>query len=212
MPTTPELLAHVPLLSDLTAEERERLAGGVRHERHPEGATIVAAGSPSRSLYLLVRGSVQVVYPSRSRDFELAHLGPGDFFGEMALLNDRPRSATVRALEEVDALVLDQEEFRQVVLEAPAIALRLLGALSARVRNADERIGTFGEAAVHDTLTHLLNRRAFQERMDDRGGPPPALRCHLRARPPGHRQLQERQRHARPHRGRRSARVDRPAS
>jgi diguanylate cyclase (GGDEF)-like protein len=166
MAGTPELLAHVPLLTDLTAEERERLAAGVRRERHPEGAAIVEMGSRGRSLYLLVRGSVQVVYPSGGKDFELARLGPGDFFGEMALLNDRPRSATVRALEEVDALVLDQEEFRRVVLEAPAIALRLLGALSARIRNADEQISTLGEQAMHDPLTHLLNRRAFQERMD----------------------------------------------
>lgn len=167
MPSTTALLARVPLLHELAPEELERLAERTRRERFASGTDIVEIGAPGRSLYLVAEGVVQVVYPAASSDFELARLGPGDFFGEMALLNDKPRSATVRALTEVDALVLDKEDFRRVVGEMPGLALRLLAALSDRVRNADEQISTLSDQAVRDPLTGLLNRRAFHERLGE---------------------------------------------
>jgi len=167
MSTTTELLARVPLLRELGEEELEVFASRTRRERFRSGTDIVEIGAPGRSLYLVVDGLVQVIYPSATGDFELARLGPGDFFGEMALLNDKPRSATVRALSPVDALALDKEDFRRVVTETPGLALRLLAALSVRIRNADEQISTLSEQAVRDPLTGLLNRRAFQERLTE---------------------------------------------
>lgn len=165
MASTVDLLARVPLLADLTPEELEKLARQTRVEDFASGETIVEIGMPGRSLYLLTSGQVQVLYPSRNADFELARLSTGDFFGEMALLNDKPRSATVRAIEDVAALVLDKEGFRRAVSETPGMALHLLAALSVRIRNADEQISSLSEQAVHDPLTRLLNRRAFHERM-----------------------------------------------
>lgn len=165
MASTVELLSRVPLLADLDPAELETLAARTHRETFRTGDTIVEIGMPGRSLYLVVEGRVQVVYPSRNSDFELARLGPGDFFGEMALLNDKPRSATVRAIEPVDALVLDKEDFRRVVAETHGMALHLLAALSVRIRNADEQISSLSDQAVHDPLTRLLNRRAFHERL-----------------------------------------------
>jgi len=167
LPQTPDLLANVPLLRELTAREIERLADRTRQARFPAGASIVEIGEPGRSLYLVLSGEVQVVYPSPSADFELARLGPGDFFGEMALLNDKPRSATVRALTEVEALVLDKDDFRRVVSDTPGMALHLLAALSVRIRNADEQISSLSDQAVRDPLSGLLNRRAFHERLTE---------------------------------------------
>ena len=167
MPPNVELLSRVPLLRDLTREELDRLAARTRRERFPAETAIVEIGDPGRSLYLVVEGQVRVVYPSANADFELARLGPGEFFGEMALLNDKPRSATVRALTEVDALVLDKEDFRRVVGETPGMALHLLAALSVRIRNADEQISSLSDQAVRDPLTGLLNRRAFHERLNE---------------------------------------------
>jgi diguanylate cyclase (GGDEF)-like protein len=167
MPTTTELLARVPLLHELGQEELEAIASLTRRERFRSGTDIVEIGAPGRSLYLIVDGLVQVIYPSTTGDFELARLGAGDFFGEMALLNDKPRSATVRALCPVDVLTLDREDFRRLVAETPGIALRILAALSTRIRNADEQISTLSEQAVRDPLTGLLNRRAFQERLSE---------------------------------------------
>ncbi|HSW28754.1 MAG TPA: GGDEF domain-containing protein [Longimicrobiales bacterium] len=167
MPDTIELLSRVPLLQDLGRAEIEKLASRTRREHFRSGADIVQIGAPGRSLYLVMDGLVQVIYPSSAADFELARLGAGDFFGEMALLNDKPRSATVRALTPVDLVALDKEEFRRVVSETPGLALQLLAALSMRIRNADEQISTLSDQAVRDPLTGLLNRRAFQERLHE---------------------------------------------
>lgn len=81
-----------------------------------------------------------MLYPVRSAEFELARPGPGEFFGEMTLLNEKPRSATVRAVGEVSAIVLDKTEFRALVLDRPQVALALLEVLSVRIRHADEQI------------------------------------------------------------------------
>ncbi len=167
MPDTVELLSRVPLLQDLSPRDLEELASRTRREHFHSGADIVEIGAPGRSLYLVMDGLVQVIYPSSSSDFELARLGAGDFFGEMALLNDKPRSATVRALTPVDLVALDKEDFRRVVSDTPGLALHLLAALSMRIRNADEQISTLSDQAVRDPLTGLLNRRAFQERLSE---------------------------------------------
>jgi diguanylate cyclase (GGDEF)-like protein len=151
----------------LDMEELDRFAAATRLVDFAAGDSIVEIGEPGRSLYLLVDGMVQVLYPSRTSDFELARLGPGEFFGEMALLNDKPRSATVRAITAVHALVLGKEDFRAIVRETPQLGLQLLAALSIRIRNADEQISGLSEQSMRDPLTGLLNRRAFHERMSE---------------------------------------------
>ena len=161
------LLSRVPLLHDLTPQDLEHFAATTARVAFHAGESVVEIGEPGRSLFIILSGEVQVVYPSQSVDFELARLGPGDFFGEMALLNEKPRSATVRAIGEVEALVLAKEDFRRVVSETPGLALQLLAALSVRIRNADEQISSLSDQAVRDTLTGLLNRRAFQDRLNE---------------------------------------------
>jgi diguanylate cyclase (GGDEF)-like protein len=166
MTRTAELLASVPLLGDMASSELEKLAEGTHRERYRAGHTIFTIGSPGDSLYLVLEGEVQVLYPSPSAEVELARLGPGQFFGEMALLTDTARSATVQALQDVDLLVLGKDDFRRALSGTPAMSMRLLGALSTRLRDAAERIRTLNEEALRDPLTRLLNRRAFYDRME----------------------------------------------
>jgi len=165
MTETTTLLMKVPLLHGLSEEDLRHIADATRRQAFEAGANIVEIGEPGRSLYLIVEGHVQVLYPARSADFELARLGAGEFFGEMALLNDKPRSATVRAVDAVDVLVLDKKDFRRILMDSPGVALQLLEALSIRIRNADEQISGLSDKAMRDSLTGLLNRRAFHERM-----------------------------------------------
>ena len=167
MSATTELLHHVTLFRGISQEDLEPIATACQEGRFEAGANIVEIGEPGRSLYIITRGNVQVLYPARSADFELARLGRGEFFGEMALLNDKPRSATVRAVDAVDALVLDKAEFRRILMEKPRVALQLLEILSVRIRNADEHISGLSDQAMRDPLTGLLNRRAFHERMGE---------------------------------------------
>ena len=165
MPDIAELLSRVPLLRDLSEADLGRLAGQTRRLDFEPDHDIVEIGRPGRSLFLILEGTVRVLYPSSDIDFELARLGPGDFFGEMALLNDKPRSATVRSVEPVRALALDKEQFREVVLDRPDLGLQFLQVMSVRMRNADEQISSLSDQALKDPLTELPNRRAFRERI-----------------------------------------------
>jgi diguanylate cyclase (GGDEF)-like protein len=143
----------------------ERIAAVARRQEFQPGEDIVEIGDPGRSLYLVLEGHVSVLYPALASDVELARLHGGDFFGEMALLNGKPRSATVRAIDKVEALVLDKEEFRRILIDTPQVAIELLEAMAVRIRNADEQISTLSAKAVRDPLTGLLNRRALDERL-----------------------------------------------
>ncbi|HEX9885190.1 MAG TPA: GGDEF domain-containing protein [Longimicrobiales bacterium] len=160
-----EVLRRVPLFKALDASAIQRMADMTHVEGYEPEDDIVEIGDPGRSLFVVLEGDVQVLYPARSADFELARLGPGDFFGEMAVLNDKPRSATVRAVGHVRVAALDKSDFRQMIMDTPAVAVQLLEDLSIRLRNTDEQISGLSDKAMRDALTGLLNRRAFHDRI-----------------------------------------------
>lgn len=162
-----DLLLRVPLFGKLDEADLDRLVAVTRTGSYEAGEDIVEVGDPGHSLFLILEGEVRVLYPARSTDFELARLGVGDFFGEMALLNDKPRSATVRAVGPVKVAALAKDDFRSILLESPGVALELLEALSVRIRNADEHLSGLSDKAVHDPLTGILNRRAFRDRISE---------------------------------------------
>ncbi len=162
-----KLLQKVPLLKGLSPSELDRVAEVAREEVFPAETNVVEIGDPGDSLFIILDGEVRVLYPARSQDFELARLGPGDFFGEMALLNEKPRSATVETATETRTLVLEKSDFRGILRDNPGVAVEILEELSLRIRNADEQISHLSDKAMRDTLTGLLNRRAFHERLQE---------------------------------------------
>ena len=161
-----ELLAEIPLFAALADEELEEMALAAVTRGFEEGSVIFHIGEPGRSLYVVTQGVVQIHHPERDTRFELAQLATGDFFGEMALLNDAPRSATARAFTTVEALVVDKVDFRRILTEKPEVAIKILQAMSGRVRKADELIQGLTSRAFEDPLTGLLNRNAFHAQMD----------------------------------------------
>jgi diguanylate cyclase (GGDEF)-like protein len=165
--STTDLLNRVSLFHALAQEDLQRIADAAENVEFDEGQNIVEAGDSGTALYILMDGTVQVLYPGRESDVELAMLGAGDFFGEMALLNGKPRSATVRAHTHVHLLKVEQGEFRKLIVESPRVAIQLLEILSLRIRTADEQIGGLSDQAQRDPLTRLLNRRALQERLTE---------------------------------------------
>lgn len=160
-----ELLARVPLFHELDPSDLEKIASVMRNESYAAGTEIVRIGDVGHSLYVVLEGTVIVLYPSRSADVELARLGAGEFFGEMAILNAKPRSASVRALDEVEVLALEKDDFTRIVMGSPELALRVMESLSVRIRNSDEHISGLSERSLRDGLTGLLNRRSFHDRM-----------------------------------------------
>jgi CRP/FNR family transcriptional regulator, cyclic AMP receptor protein len=128
------VLATVPLFSALSRRHLGKLAKAGRIVRFDGQTTIVRAGEPGDTLYVVLDGEVTVAKP-RGR---AARVGVGGFFGEMSLLDGGPRSATVTANTDVHALVLPPREFWQVLDEVPAIAHKLLSTIAARLRATDE--------------------------------------------------------------------------
>ena len=109
-----------------------------------DGEYIVRQSESGECMYFIQSGEVEVVRRSQGREFCLAVLGAGEFFGEMALIERDVRSASVRALGDAQVLTLDKDSFlRQVQLD-PSLAFRMLGKMSARVRELNERLRNMG--------------------------------------------------------------------
>jgi CRP/FNR family transcriptional regulator, cyclic AMP receptor protein len=129
-----DLLRRVDLFSGLPPESLEVLADAAVEIEFPAGHYIVQQGMVGSGLLVIVSGSVTVV----RGDDVLATLGPGDFFGELSVLDQAPRSASVIAQEPTTCLGIASWDLLRVLEEQPKLALALLRALAARIRAADE--------------------------------------------------------------------------
>ena len=133
-----ESLQRVPLFAGLPAETLAALAARLRRRTLPGGTPVVYKGDPSGSLYLIESGRVKVHQATASgSEVILNILGPGDFFGEMSLLDGQPRSADISTLEPSALLLLEGEALRGLLMDQPAAAWTLLQILSLRVRDAN---------------------------------------------------------------------------
>jgi len=156
-PTVAERLRAVPLFSHLGGAELERLAAVVRERHYPKNSMVLFADDPGDTLFIVVRGQVKVVLVGEDgREVILSILKDGDFFGEMALIDDRPRSASVIATAASDTLVLRRADFQQCLETSPRIALGLLQELSRRLRFADDKIGGLVLLDVNGRIARLL--------------------------------------------------------
>lgn len=110
---------------------------------YPAGETVIKQGEPGETMYLVIEGEVSVIKEqgeAGENDIELARIGAGDYFGEMALFEDAARSATIRTAKKSRFLVLHKQEFTEIVREYPQIALRICKALSGRIRQLHEKV------------------------------------------------------------------------
>lgn len=115
-----------------------------------DGEYIVREGEIGNCLFVIQSGKVEVVRRSGDKEFSLAVLGPGDFFGEMALFDREVRSASVRALGEVWALTLERKSFLRHIRQDPSLAFRLLERMARRLRDLDERFVGMGASIAEE--------------------------------------------------------------
>jgi len=126
------LLAKVPLFSDCSQRELLAIARGVKDVNHAAGTVIAREGDPGIGLFVIVSGEAEVSIGGKKK----AKLGPGDFFGEVALLDGGPRTATVTATTDLQLLGLTEWAFRGLMQEHPSIALKTLQQMAGRLRMA----------------------------------------------------------------------------
>ncbi len=159
-----EVLRQVPLFASLPDEELEAFAPLMRERRFPRGSVILMQGDPGDALYVIARGQVKVVLVGEDgREVILSVLGVGSFFGEMALLDNDPRSAHVVAMEEATLLQLRREDFQSRLRSSPDVAIALLRELTHRLRRADDTIGSLALRDVNGRVAHLLLELAEEE-------------------------------------------------
>ena len=139
-----ELLQRVPFLAALTAADRQALAASAKRRRFGRGQPIFNKDDPGESLFIIEDGSVRIYLTSpEGADLTLAVLGGGDFFGDLALLDGAPRSASAMALQETETvtIVLDRADFTALLQSRPRAAMAVLATAAGRLREADEMAG-----------------------------------------------------------------------
>ena len=153
----------------------ERSAADIYGRDFPAGAVVFEEGDPGSRLYVIQAGQVRVVKRTGGRSLTLARLGPGEFFGEMALLDQQPRSATAVVDEPARLLELDEAAFERLVLERGEVALRILKRLSRRLREANRQIRDFLSADTECRAVALLRALAGPPAEDGFRPIPPEL-------------------------------------
>ena len=124
-----ELLKRVPLFAGCSKSELRELALTADEIDLRDGHVLTREGRPGREFFVLVNGTVRVTRKGR----KISDLGPGDWFGEIALLTDAPRTATITATSPVDVLVITHRGFKRVVETMPSIALKVLACVGDRL-------------------------------------------------------------------------------
>jgi CRP/FNR family transcriptional regulator/CRP/FNR family cyclic AMP-dependent transcriptional regulator len=136
-----EVLARVPLFTGLAPEQAAQLAEVAQRRSFKRGEVIFHKGDAGSSLYMIVQGQVKIVLPSDSgEEALLAVLDADDFFGELSLIDEQPRSATVVATEPTETLVLHRADFLKFISNSPGLAVDMLRILAQRLRETDEFI------------------------------------------------------------------------
>ena len=159
-----DVLGAIPLFQNLGDEESAALVALFRERAYARGAMIVSQGAPGDAMFVIAEGQVKVaVFSEDGREVILSVLGAGGFFGEMALLDDEPRSAHVIAMTDATLLQLRREDFRARLRSSPNLAVALLRELSRRLRRADDTITNMALLDVNGRIAQLLLQLAREE-------------------------------------------------
>jgi CRP/FNR family cyclic AMP-dependent transcriptional regulator len=150
-------LSEIPLFSQLRESDIAGLARVTQERSYPKNSLILFADDPGDALYVVLSGQVKIIVGAEDgREVILSIRGEGEFFGEMSLIDEEPRSAHVIAMENSKLLVLRRDDFNRCLREMPAIATGLLRALCRRLRQADSMISSLVLLDVPGRVARLL--------------------------------------------------------
>jgi CRP/FNR family cyclic AMP-dependent transcriptional regulator len=151
------MLRTVPLFASFPEEQLRTLATVVSRRTATRGSIIMAAGDPTDSLYIILSGRFKVMMSDADgKEVILSILAPGEFFGEMGLIDDAPRSASVVAIEPCELLVITRRDFKKCMTENAEMAMGVMKGLVRRLREADRKIGSLALLDVYGRVARLL--------------------------------------------------------
>jgi CRP-like cAMP-binding protein len=151
------LLHRVPVFSALTPDELARVAQVVVPRRFEAGEIVFKEGDEGSTCYVVRSGRARAVreHPD-GRSITLAHFGPGDIFGEMAMLDGERRSATVESIEGTEAIAILSADMHRLLREYPDISVKLIAALGQRLRETNERLARQSFQTVQSRVASVL--------------------------------------------------------
>ena len=151
------VLKAVPLFSSFPEDQLRMLASVVGRRSVPRSTTVMASGDPTDSLYIVLSGRLKVLMSdAEGKEVILSILGPGEFFGEMGLIDDEPRSATVMTIEPCELLSIAKRDFKKCLAENFEMAMAVMRGLVKRLREADRKIGSLALLDVYGRVARLL--------------------------------------------------------
>jgi uncharacterized membrane protein len=163
MPCDPNFLANIRMFEHLNEDDRVALAKVIDELKVPADHTLFQAGDPGDSLFIVLNGQIELfIKDTAGQKIVLTTAEAGDMFGELAMLDTGPRTATALALSESDVLVLDRDDLVLLFQRKPEAALHMLAALSGLTRKADELLRTRvsrnvnEEMEIHSTILQRI--------------------------------------------------------
>ena len=170
VPESVALLGAVPVFETLGPEDLRRVAEVAVPRRFAAQQVIFREGDSSDTCYVVRKGHARAVREhADGRTIALAHFGPGDIFGELAMFDDERRSATVETLDPVDAVAVAGSDMRRLLREHPDIAVKLVIALGRRLREANERLTRQSFQTVQSRVAVVLGQLVQQARAEGAG-------------------------------------------
>jgi len=165
------LLGTIPLFEGLDEQELAKVGALAQVRNFPARSVVVTQGEPALALFAIIRGHLKVVsYGPDGRDTVLGIMGPGEIFGEVALIDGGPRSATCTAVDACDLLVIERAQFLKLLEESPGISVKLLYVLAQRLRRLSQRSE---DAAFLDVPSRLARSLLdLAARFGERSQPP----------------------------------------
>ena len=160
----PHVLKNVPLFSSFTDSQLTLLLPAIQHRRFPRGSFIIRAGEETDALYIILAGRAKVLIPDDDgNEVILAVMGPNEFFGEMGLLDDQPRSASVETMEPCEVLRLTRGAFLNCLRDNFDAAMLIIRNLVKRLREADRKIESLALIDVYGRVARLLMEMAKEQ-------------------------------------------------
>ena len=151
------VLKSVPMFSGFSQDQLRALGAMIKRRGAPRGLAVMREGGPADCLYVVVSGRLKVLMgEADGKETILSIIGPGEFFGEMSLIDDNPRSATVMAIEPCELLAIARRDFRRCLVENSDLAMAVMRVLVRRLREADRKIGSLAMLDVYGRVARLL--------------------------------------------------------
>ena len=163
-PSDHQMLAQVPVFQDLSADQRDKLLQHAAVRKYRKNTVLMEKGDEANGLYVVLSGAVKVyLADDQGKEYVLNELAPGNYLGELALLEDSTRTASVMTLDESRLLFISKAAFISFLHERPDAAYQLIGSLAARVRELTKEVEKLALRDVYGRLADTLTTRAVEE-------------------------------------------------